>query len=51
MPTWAVAHTEGGFVSIEEVVETVRRVRPVNTVYTKDFSELTGLSAAIITAF
>ena len=50
LPGWAVAHTEEGFVSIEEVVEAVRRVRPVNTVYTKDFSELTGLRAAIITA-
>ena len=49
LPAWAVAHAEDGFVSTEEVVETVRRVRPVNTVYTKDFSELTGLRAAVIT--
>ena len=50
LAAWAIAHTEDGFVSTEEVVETVRRVRPVDTVYTKDFSELTGLRAAIITA-
>lgn len=50
IPAWAVAYAENGFVSTEEVVETVRRVRKVATIYTKDFSELTGARAAIITA-
>lgn len=49
-PAWAVAHTEDGFVTTDEVVEALRRSRPVDTVYTKDFSELTGLRAAIITS-
>ena len=48
--TWAIAHTETGLVTTEELVETVRRVRKVETIYTKDFSELMGARAAIITA-
>ena len=48
--TWAVAHADTGLVTIEELVETVRRVRKVETIYTKDFSELMGARAAIITA-
>ncbi len=48
--TWAIAHAEAGLVTTEEVVETVRRVRKVETIYTKDFSELMGARAAIITA-
>ena len=47
---WAVAHVEDGFVSTTELVETIRRVRPVDTVFAKDFSEINGLRAAIITA-
>ncbi|HEX5705665.1 MAG TPA: hypothetical protein VFX96_00100 [Pyrinomonadaceae bacterium] len=50
IPAWAVAYAENGFVSTEEVVESIRRVRKVATIYTKDFSELTGARAAIITA-
>ncbi|MCA1635623.1 MAG: hypothetical protein LC802_18510 [Acidobacteria bacterium] len=49
IPAWAVAHVEDGFVSTDELVETVRRQRRVGTIYTKDFSELTGARAAIIT--
>ena len=47
---WALAHVEDGFVSTAELVETVRRVRPVDTVYAKDFSDINGLRAAIVTA-
>ena len=50
IPAWAVVHAEDGFISTEEMVETVRRVRRVGTIYTKDFSELLGVRAAIITA-
>lgn len=49
LPIWAVAHADNEFVSIDELVETVRSVRRVETIYTKDFSELTGARAAIIT--
>ena len=47
--TWAIAHSEGGYTTTEELVETIRRVRKVETVYTKDFSELLGARATIIT--
>ena len=50
LKSWAIAHTEGGYTTTEELVETIRRVRKVETVYTKDFSELLGVRAAIITA-
>jgi hypothetical protein len=48
--SWAIAHVEDGFISTNELVETVGRVRRVDTVFTKDFSELTGTKAVIITA-
>lgn len=47
--SWAIAHTEGGYTTTEELVETIRRVRKVETIYTKDFSELLGARATIIT--
>lgn len=47
---WAIAHTEDGFISTPELVETIGRVRRVDTIFTKDFSELTGMKAVIITA-
>lgn len=50
LPAWAVAHAEDGFIPTSDLVETINRVRKVETVYTKDFSELTGLRATIITA-
>jgi hypothetical protein len=50
IPTWAIAHVENGFISTDELVESIRRHRRVGTIYTKDFSELTGARAAIITA-
>ena len=50
MPNWAVAHTDDRLVHTDELVETLRRLRRVGTIYTKDFSELTGARATIITA-
>jgi len=50
IPAWAIAHVEDGFVSTQDIVETVGRVRRVDTIYTKDFSELTGAKAVVITA-
>lgn len=50
LPVWAIAHAEDGFISTEELLETIRRVRNVGTIYTKDFSELMGARAALITA-
>ncbi|HEY0098787.1 MAG TPA: hypothetical protein VGB76_07515 [Pyrinomonadaceae bacterium] len=49
LKSWAIAHTEGGYTTTEELVETIRRVRKVETIYTKDFSELLGARATIIT--
>src|SRR5205085_7426842 len=48
--TWAITHVETGLVTTEEMVETIRRIRKVETIYTKDFSELLCARAAIITA-
>lgn len=50
LPAWAIAHTENGFISTEELVETINRVRTVDVVYTKDFSDLLGVRATIVTA-
>jgi hypothetical protein len=50
LPSWAIAHTENGFISTDELVETVARVRRVDAIYTKDFSDLLGVRAAIIAA-
>lgn len=47
---WAVAHVEAGFITTQDIVDTISRIRRVDTVYTKDFSELTGTKAVIITA-
>ncbi|CAN5448069.1 hypothetical protein BH10ACI1_BH10ACI1_32220 [soil metagenome] len=48
--TWAIAHIENGFISTHEVIEVIGRVRRVDTIFTKDFSELCGTKAVIITA-
>lgn len=47
---WTIAHTEEGFISTQDLVETISRTRRVETIFTKDFSELTGTKAVIITA-
>jgi hypothetical protein len=48
--SWAIVHVEDGFISSQDVVEAIGKVRAVNTIFTKDFSELTGAKAVIITA-
>ena len=50
IPAWVISHAEDGFVGTQDLLETIGRVRRVNTVFTKDFSELSGAKAAIITA-
>lgn len=50
IPIWALALTENGFISNDELVETIERVRKVDAIYSKDFSDLLGVRAAIITA-
>lgn len=50
IPTWAIAQTENGFISSEELVDTVGRLRKVDSVYSKDFSDLLGVRASIVTA-
>lgn len=50
LPAWAIAFAENGFLPTEDVVESLRRLRRVGTIFTKDFSELTGTRAVIITA-
>jgi hypothetical protein len=50
IPAWAIAHVESGLVTTEELVETIRHIRKVETIYTKDFSELLSARAALITA-
>ena len=47
---WAISHIEDGLVQTSDIIETIGRVRRVETVYTKDFSELTGMKSVIITA-
>jgi len=48
--TWAIGHAEDGFIQTSDLTDTIGRVRRVDTVFTKDFSELTGTKAVIITA-
>ena len=48
LPAWAIAHTENGFISTDELVDTISRVRRVDAVYAKDFSDLLGVRAAIV---
>lgn len=48
--SWALGHVETGFVSTQDIAETIGKVRRVDAIYTKDFSELTGRKAVIITA-
>ncbi len=50
LPTWAVSGISDGFVSADELIETVGNARKIDAVYTKDFSELLGVKALVITA-
>ncbi len=47
---WAIMHIEDGFITTPEIVEIISRIRRVDTIYTKDFSEVTGTKAVMITA-
>lgn len=47
---WAVAHVEDGFITTQDIAETIGKSRRVDTIFTKDFTELTGTKAIIITA-
>jgi hypothetical protein len=47
---WAIAHVETGFITTQDIADTISQIRRVDTIYTKDFSELTGAKAVIITA-
>jgi hypothetical protein len=48
--TWAISHVESGFLSAQEIAELIGSIRRVDAIYTKDFSELTGTKAVVITA-
>jgi hypothetical protein len=50
IPTWAIAHTENGFISNDELVEKVGRVRKVSSIYSKDFSDMLGVRASLLIA-
>jgi hypothetical protein len=47
---WAIAHVETGFIQTQDIVDTINSIRRVDTIYTKDFSELTGAKAVMIAA-
>lgn len=50
VPVWAIAHTENGFISNDELVDKVSRVRKVAQIYSKDFSDMLGVRASVIVA-
>ena len=50
IPAWAIAHTENGFISSDELTDIVSGVRKIDAVFTKDFSDLLGVRASIISA-
>ena len=50
LPLWAIEAVSDGFVSTDELVECVGNARKIDAIYTKDFSELLGIQAVIITA-
>ena len=50
LPMWAIEGISDGFVSTDELVECVGNARKIDAIYTKDFSELMGIKAVIITA-
>lgn len=50
IPSWAIAHTENGFISGDELTDIVSGIRKIDAIYSKDFSDLLGVRASIITA-
>jgi hypothetical protein len=50
IPAWAIAHTENGFITNDELVEKVSLVRKTDAIYSKDFSDLLGVRASMLIA-
>lgn len=50
IPVWAIAHTENGFISNDELVEKISRARKVSQIYSKDFSDMLGVRPSVILA-
>ncbi len=50
LPQWAIEAVSDGFVTADELAECVSNTRKIDAIYTKDFSELLGIKAVIITA-
>jgi hypothetical protein len=50
IPNWAIAHVESGFITTQDIVDVVANMRRVDSIYSKDLTELTGTKAVIITA-
>lgn len=47
---WVITHTDTGVISAQDIAQIVGKHRAVEAIFTKDFSELTGKRAVIITA-
>lgn len=47
---WAVSLVDSGFITPQEIADIIGKHRNVSAIYTKDFSELTGKKAVMITA-
>ncbi len=42
IPTWAISHTEDGFLSSTELADRIKKFRRLEVIYHKDFSEVLG---------
>lgn len=50
IPKWAIVHSDDSFVPTQDIIETIGGIRRVETIFTKDFSELMGTKAVVVTA-
>lgn len=50
IPNWAIENLTDSFISNDELAEAISRVRKVDAIYSKDFSELTGARTSILTS-
>ena len=50
IPNWAIAHVESGFITTQDIVDVIANMRRVDSIFSKDFTELTGTKAVVITA-
>lgn len=50
VPKWAIEGISDGFISTDELIECIGDTRKIDAIYTKDFSELLGIKAVIVTA-